>query len=146
MVFLFMGMIAGFSAASCAPAAIHAHRAAIFWTGIALMIGGIVLRQTAIRTLGKYFTFTVRVRQEQPVVDFGPYRWIRHPSYTGALLTMAGVGLALTNWASLVLILLAGAVGYTYRISVEERALSETLGEPYAAYMRRTWRLIPFIF
>ena len=110
------------------------------------MLAGIVLRQWSIRTLGRYFTFTVRVREEQPVVDFGPYKWVRHPSYSGALLTMTGVGMALSNWASLALILLFAAIGFAYRIPVEERALSEALGEPYLVYMRRTRRLIPFVF
>ena len=142
-----IGFVAGFSAAFDLPAAaIHSHHTGVFWSGIVLMVIGIVFRQMAIRTLGRYFTFTVRVREAQPVVDFGPYKWIRHPSYTGAMLTITGIGLALTNGASLAILLLSSMVGYGYRISVEERALRETLGEPYAAYMRRTWRLIPFVF
>ena len=142
-----IGMVAGFNLARNVPAAaIPWHPIAVFWLGIVLMLGGIVFRQMAIRTLGKYFTFTVRVRAEQPVVDFGPYRWVRHPSYTGSLLTMIGIGLALLNWASLLCIVVFAGAGFAKRIAVEERALSGALGEPYRAYMRRTWRLLPFVF
>jgi protein-S-isoprenylcysteine O-methyltransferase Ste14 len=80
------------------------------------------------------------------VVESGPYRLIRHPSYTGALLALFGIALALTNWASLAAIILGNAVGFGYRVMVEERALSCALGQSYSVYMRRTRRLIPFIF
>jgi protein-S-isoprenylcysteine O-methyltransferase Ste14 len=75
----------------------------------------------------------------------GPYRWIRHPSYTGSLLTILGILLCCLNWASLVLFMLP-VVGYAYRIRVEEEALVEGLGDEYRSYMRHTRRLIPLIF
>jgi protein-S-isoprenylcysteine O-methyltransferase Ste14 len=71
---------------------------------------------------------------------------VRHPSYTGAIAAAAGVGLALGNGLSLALLLAAVVPGFAYRISVEERALCETLGEPYLAYRARTKRLIPFVW
>lgn len=76
----------------------------------------------------------------------GPYRWIRHPSYTGALITLFGVGLALGNWLSLIVILVAGFTGYSYRVMVEERTLLTALGEPYREYMKHTKRFIPFVY
>ncbi len=82
----------------------------------------------------------------QVVIQSGPYRLIRHPSYTGALITLLGMGLALTNWASLIAALVIPAVGFLYRISIEERVLVEALGNPYREYMQRTCRLIPFIW
>jgi protein-S-isoprenylcysteine O-methyltransferase Ste14 len=78
------------------------------------------------------------------VVTSGPYRWIRHPSYTGALLTLLGILVCCLNWLSFFALLLAIA-GYAYRIRVEEAALAEGLGDAYRDYMRRTRRLIPFI-
>lgn len=110
------------------------------------MIGGLALRWYAMLVLGRFFTFEVAVHSGQTVVDAGPYRYVRHPSYTGALLTLIGLGLALGNWASLLTILVCMAVAYYYRISVEEAALVAALGEPYKQYMRRTRRLIPFLF
>jgi protein-S-isoprenylcysteine O-methyltransferase Ste14 len=79
------------------------------------------------------------------VIEAGPYRYIRHPSYTGALITVIGLGLALGNWASIVAMLACISAGYAYRIHVEEAALVSALGQPYREYMSRTARLVPFV-
>ena len=63
------------------------------------------VRLWAVRTLGRWFTTVVRVAPDQQVVAGGPYRWVRHPSYLGLLLTLAGLGLMLSDW-----LLLASAV------------------------------------
>jgi protein-S-isoprenylcysteine O-methyltransferase Ste14 len=125
-------------------AAIRMGRHAIFALGLVLMLVGLVLRWWAISVLGRSFTVTVGTQAEQRVVESGPYQFVRHPSYTGSLLTIAGILLCCTNVLSLLSFLLPMA-GYAYRIRVEELALIEGLGEPYRAYMRRTRRLIPFI-
>jgi len=114
-------------------------------TGIALMLAAIAFRFYAMSVLGKFFTYQVAIHPGQTVVDTGPYRYLRHPSYTGALITLAGLGLALGNWASLLALLGCMGAAYYYRISVEESALVAALGEPYKQYMRRTWRLVPFL-
>jgi protein-S-isoprenylcysteine O-methyltransferase Ste14 len=116
------------------------------WLGAILVVGGTLFRQWAIRTLGQYFTRSVRVSSDQAVVQDGPYRWVRHPSYTGGMLAAAGVGFALGNAVSLACLLAAILPGFGYRIHVEEKALVETLGEPYRAYRARTKRLIPFVW
>jgi protein-S-isoprenylcysteine O-methyltransferase Ste14 len=110
-----------------------------------LMLGGIAFRFYAMSVLGKYFTYQVAVQTGQTVIDTGPYRYLRHPSYTGALVTLVGLGLALGNWASLLVLLACMGAAYYYRISVEESALVAALGEPYKLYMQRTWRLVPFL-
>ena len=84
--------------------------------------------------------------RDQPVVQHGPYRLIRHPAYSGTFLTMLGVGLAMTNWASLVALLVCVFLGHFYRVSIEEKALIRTIGQPYIEYMRRTKRFIPWVF
>lgn len=125
-------------------AAIEWHRHAIFYAGVGMLLGGLLLRQYAIVTLGRLHTLDVSTRPAQPVVEIGPYRWVRHPSYAGAMLTAAGILLCSTNWLSLTCYaLVVGAYGY--RIWVEEVALVADLGEPYRAYMRRTKRLIPYL-
>ena len=126
-------------------AAIPRMRTEIFFLGIALIWIGIAFRYYCMRVLGKYFTFTVATHGGQTVVEAGPYRYIRHPSYTGALITLLGFGLTLGNWAGLLALIACGAIGYTYRISVEENALVAALGEPYREYMGRTQRLVPFV-
>ena len=76
----------------------------------------------------------------------GPYRWICHPSYTGSLITMLGLGLAFTNWLCLVSVPLITLIGYSYRANVEERMLTTALGDRYREYMKDTKRFIPFVY
>ncbi len=127
-------------------AAIPWHRTALFLLGVALILLGVAFRWYAIWTLGHFFTRDVAVSADQKVVQNGPYRYIRHPAYSGTILTMLGMGLALTNWASLVVLLVCVLAGHLYRVRVEEKALSQTIGQPYLEYMHRTKRFIPFVF
>jgi protein-S-isoprenylcysteine O-methyltransferase Ste14 len=117
-----------------------------FVVGLVLLLAGSLLRRHCWRTLGKHFTGDVRATADQPVVDTGLYRWIRHPSYTGGILMYLGTGIAMTSWLSAVIITFAGALGYVYRVRVEERALQANLGGRYQEYMRRTKRFVPFVF
>ena len=93
-------------------------------------------------TLGYYFTGRVMVSADQPVITAGPYRVLRHPSYTGFLLACAGVGLAAANWVALAVMVLPLAV-FFWRIHAEETALLATLGERYRAYAAQHKRLVP---
>jgi protein-S-isoprenylcysteine O-methyltransferase Ste14 len=139
------GVLLGLAAAILVPGAgIRAGSGALFDAGLALMLGGLLLRWYAVAVLGTAFTVTVGTRAEQHVVARGPYRWVRHPSYAGSLLTILGVLLCATNVVALLAFALPLA-GYAYRISIEERALVEGLGDRYSEYMRRTRRLIPFV-
>lgn len=142
-----IGLALNFSLAGLVPAAAMSwHQSILFGTGITLILLGVALRWYAIWTLGVYFTREVAVSSNQPVVQNGPYRLIRHPGYSGTLLTMLGVGLAMTNWASLVALLACVLAGYLYRVSVEEQALVQSIGKPYVDYMRSTKRFIPRVF
>jgi protein-S-isoprenylcysteine O-methyltransferase Ste14 len=116
------------------------------WAGAAVTVVGVVLRGWSVRTLGQYFTYIVRVSSDQQVVEAGPYRLIRHPSYTGGLLEGIGIGLSLRYGLGPVLIGGAMLASYLIRIAVEEKALAEGIGEPYRAYMARTKRLVPFVW
>ena len=147
LALLALSLISAALAALLLPGAALIHgRTVVFGLGIALILVGTALRTYAIRVLGRYFVITVAVGPDQQVVERGPYRLIRHPSYTGVLLSLLGFGLVLTNWASLAAIILCNAVGFGYRVMVEERVLARALGQPYITYMRRTRRLIPYIF
>ena len=125
------------------------HRPQVFGVavvaGIVLVAGGLGLRLWAIRTLGRWFTSTVMVQDGQTVIESGRYRALRHPSYTGALVTALGVTIALASVAGVLLVFLASVPAYIYRIRVEERKLLAELGGPYADYITRTWRLVPFV-
>ncbi len=120
-------------------------RTFLFGLGIFLMLAGAAFRWYSIRVLGKYFTVLVAIQPDHRIVEAGPYRLLCHPSYSGALVTLFGLGLVYGNWLSLLVLMLFTAAGYAYRISVEERALIAALGEPYRAYMKRTKRIIPFV-
>jgi protein-S-isoprenylcysteine O-methyltransferase len=122
------------------------HRVAILSLGVILMLLGVALRWYAIWMLGRYFTRDVAVSANQQVVRRGPYRFIRHPAYSGTFLTMIGVGLALTNWASLLVLCICVLLGHLYRVRVEEKALIRAIGQPYIEYMRHTKRFIPWVF
>jgi protein-S-isoprenylcysteine O-methyltransferase Ste14 len=119
-------------------------RTLVFALGLVLGAAGIALRWWAVITLGRFFTTRVMTTGDQTVVERGPYRFVRHPSYAGGLLTILGVILCSTNWLSIACFAVA-LPGFAYRIAVEERALSHGLGEPYRDYMRRTKRLVPFV-
>jgi len=140
-----LGVGLGFVAAIGARfATIPWDRHLIFYVGIALLVAGVAVRQWAIATLGLFHTLDVTTRPDQPVIDDGPYRWMRHPSYSGAMLTAIGILLCATNWLALCCFVIV-ALGYAYRIRVEEKALAADLGPPYHEYASRTKRLIPFV-
>ena len=127
-------------------AAIRWKPTCLFFIGIAFMLAGMVLRFYAMAVLGRFFTYHVATHANQTVVEVGTYKYIRHPSYTGALMIFVGLGLALGNWAGLLALLVCVGIAYAYRISVEESVLAAALGVPYQKYMRRTRRLVPFLF
>ncbi len=151
--FVVMSIVVGGGViAACVLAAVWTG-AAIPWlrvqvtlAGLVVVVLGAALRWWSIFALGRYFTFEVAVRSTQSVVQSGPYRFVRHPSYTAILIMLLGVGLVLENWVSLVTLLVTGLIGLLYRIKVEELALVEGLGQPYVEYMRHTRRLIPLMF
>ncbi|MBB4689239.1 methyltransferase family protein [Amycolatopsis jiangsuensis] len=111
--------------------------------GVVAMGAGLVLRGWSVVVLGKAFRTTVEVGRDQPVVTRGPYRRVRHPSYTGVLLLAAGYGLAAGNWLSFALTVVLPLVSVLVRIAVEERALVRVLGRPYETYRAGTKRLVP---
>lgn len=108
----------------------------IMWTGLAVRIWAIVV-------LGRSFRMTVEVDSDQKVVDSGPYRFVRHPSYTGILLLMVGLGLAYGNWLALALLLVLPVGVLIRRIFVEEALLTDVMGRAYVDYAARTKRLVP---
>jgi len=114
--------------------------------GCAVGLTGVAVRWWAIRTLGARFTRELQIASDHAVVNDGPYRHIRHPSYTGAILMIAGVGVGLGNALSFAACLVLPAIGYLQRIPHEEALLCRELGEPYVEYARRTRRLVPGLY
>jgi protein-S-isoprenylcysteine O-methyltransferase len=115
-------------------------------TGLALMLAGIILRSSAIATLGDYFTGKVRILSEHRLVRSGVYRYARHPAYSGALVAYLGLGLSFANWISFVLIFFPVLLAALRRIRVEEEALRQAFGKEYVEYSEKTKRLLPGIY
>jgi protein-S-isoprenylcysteine O-methyltransferase Ste14 len=139
-----VAIFAGF-AASFLPWFVTPWPGISFIFGTCMLLGGGILRRVCFRVLGKYFTVAVIVNSDQPVIEHGPYRLVRHPSYTAYFMILLGIGIALGNWLSVVILFAVPCFVYARRVQAEEKALLETIGEPYRAYMSRTKRFIPFL-
>ena len=111
--------------------------------GVALFAAGLILRWWAIVTLGRFFTVDVVIEPDHELVERGPFRLARHPSYTGVLLAFVGFALTLRNWAALLVVIVPIFVAFARRMNVEEEALRGALGDRYAEYTKRTKRLVP---
>jgi protein-S-isoprenylcysteine O-methyltransferase len=122
------------------------HWVALQTAGLVVMGIGITVRSTAIIQLGRFHTPNVAVRSDHQLKQTGLYRYVRHPSYLGALIAFLGFGFALGNWLSVVVMMLITPCIYLYRIHEEDTALSAELGEPYRQYCLRTKRLIPWLY
>jgi len=139
-------IILGIMAAYRLPAArIHLGEVGLV-TGRCLFVPGLVLRWWSIIYLGRFFTTNVAIAADHRLIDSGPYRFIRHPSYAGSLLALTGFTLCIPNWASWLLILVPCCAVMLWRIHVEEQALTTALGPAYKDYAARTKRLVPLIY
>ena len=114
--------------------------------GLALMLAGLLLRWWSILHLGRFFTKDVVIASDHRLVDSGPYKLIRHPSYTGLLIFIAGVALCFGNLVSALVLLVPFGALMLRRMRIEEAALSRALGDAYSSYMSRTKRLIPGVY
>ncbi|MGH8217041.1 MAG: methyltransferase family protein [Steroidobacteraceae bacterium] len=132
-------------------ALVHVHRAdfstpATFGIGLAVMVGGQIVRWWSIATLGRFFTTYVAIRSGHRLVQAGPYRFVRHPSYTGILIIHVGAALCFGNLLSVLALLLPVWFALGNRMRVEEAALAQALGAEYREYMARTKRLVPGLY
>ena len=135
-----------FSLAYLLPAANMGGAPALRSLGIATFVVGLMIRWYAIVHLGRFFTVNVAIATDHRVIDSGPYRFVRHPSYTGALMAFLGLALCLANWISLVVMVVPVFLVFLRRMHVEEGALLLALGDQYRDYMNRTKRLIPAVY
>jgi protein-S-isoprenylcysteine O-methyltransferase Ste14 len=115
------------------------------YIGLALLTLGGALRVAAVFVLGHRFTGLVAIQEGHRLQTTGLYRHVRHPSYTGALLYVAGYVLVFRCWLGLLLV--AGTLAVLVpRMNSEEALLESEFGEEYKSYRRRTWRLVPWVY
>jgi len=143
---IMVSVAAGIYVAKHWSAAALPHHRSFMFAGVALFVTGLLLRWWAIITLGRFFTVDVAIEPDHELIERGPFRMVRHSSYTGVLLAFVGLALTLGNWAALLAILVPIGAAFIHRMNVEESALSGALGPQYTDYMRRTNRLVPFLY
>ena len=115
-----------------------------YWIGVGLVIVGLGFTVWARVVLGGNWSATVTVKHDHEIVRSGPYRWLRHPIYTGLLLAFVGCAVALGEWRGIVAVAIVWAALWR-KLRLEERWLTEEFGTRYSDYRRETWALIPFV-
>ena len=122
------------------------HWNTFFLFGSILAVIGLIIRVTSILQLKQQFTYTVTKIENHELVETGFYKIIRHPGYLGQLIIFLGISTCLSNWLSILLMLVPVLLGYLNRINVEEKFMAEQMGQIYLDYQKRTKRLIPAIY
>ena len=118
----------------------------VHWMGLVIFFAGICLRWYSMAHLGRLFTFDVAVAADHRVIDSGPYHYIRHPAYSGSLLSFVGLGVCGGNAVSLLALVAPIVLAFSRRIAIEEAALTSALGHCYSDYAERTKRLLPYVY
>jgi protein-S-isoprenylcysteine O-methyltransferase Ste14 len=117
-----------------------------FATGMALFAIGFTIRIYSILTLKQYFTYSVAKVENHKIISTGLYKFIRHPGYLGQLIIFMGISISISNWLSILLMMIPATLGYLYRIKVEEKFMTDQFGEDYKNYQHRTKRIIPMLY
>jgi protein-S-isoprenylcysteine O-methyltransferase Ste14 len=116
------------------------------WAGVGLMLGGLGLHLTAMRTLEKHYRGNLELVKAHLLITHGIYSVVRHPGYLGNLLIGLGFGLATGSWLAVIAIVIVFFAAYTFRIRQEEKMLTKTFGQEYKLYSKSTSRLIPYVY
>ena len=122
------------------------HWNTFFVTGSILVLTGLIIRVTSILQLKQQFTYTVTKIKNHELIETGLYKIIRHPGYLGQLIIFLGISVCLSNWLSILLMMIPVLLGYLNRINVEEKFMIEQMGQIYLDYRKRTKKLIPGIY
>lgn len=139
-------IFAGFFLRAAFPQGRLPHPQVFYVLGLILFVLGLIVRWIAIVHLGRFFTVNLAIAEDHQLITTGPYRFVRHPSYTGTLLIFLGFGLCMLNIFSLAAEFLPISAAFLWRMHVEEAALKDAFGEQYRSYAASTRRLIPFVY
>ena len=146
VVSIWLGVGLAFAAARRAPSASFDGGWRWVIVGVVLLVAGAGFRIWAIATLGRLFTYYVSIQEGHRLVESGPYRFVRHPSYTGGLVGLLGIGVCLENWAGLAAVFVFPLLGILVRIRAEEARLAAAFGDEYTSYAARHKRLLPHVW
>jgi len=116
-----------------------------YWPGVLLIAAGLGFSVWARQHLGRNWSGTVQVKQDHQLVRDGPYRFVRHPIYTGVLTALLGTALVNNHWGGILAVVIAFG-SFWRKLTLEERFMGETFGSAYEEYRRKTAALIPFLF
>jgi protein-S-isoprenylcysteine O-methyltransferase Ste14 len=117
---------------------------AAYWSGVALLVLGLAFSVWARAYLGRNWSGVVTLKEDHELIRSGPYRYVRHPIYSGLLLALLGTAIVRGDWLALLAVAIAlGALWHKLRL--EERWLGEMFGEDYARYQAEVAALIPFV-
>ena len=144
-VFIALGYLLSFSIGATRIGRIY-HWDTFFAIGAFLTIVGLIIRINSILTLKQHFTYTVTKIEHHQLIETGFYKYIRHPGYLGQLIIFIGISTSISNWLSVLLMMIPVLFGYINRIRVEERFMMEYMGTKYIDYQKKTKRLIPGIY
>lgn len=111
-----------------------------------IFAGGLALRYSAVRRLGRFFTTHVIIHHQHRLIGDGPYRRLRHPAYTGLLVALAGAGLAMGDVVAWLLLMVPSFLAFKARIDIEENMLQQAFGAVYRDYCKTRWKLLPWLF
>jgi len=143
----FASLVLPFNVFTVVDARLHAQESLdwgfVAFVALLAIAGGLAIRTWAVQTLGRFFTLHVQVTGDQPIIQDGPYRYVRHPAYTGALLFILGAPLMWHAWLTLTGAAIAFGLWFRRRIDQEEAVLVEAKGAAYREYMRTTPALFP---
>jgi len=114
--------------------------------GAILAAVGLIIRISSILKLKQQFTYTVTKVENHQLIETGLYKYIRHPGYLGQIIIFLGIATALSNWISILLMIIPVSAGFMNRMRIEEKFLTQQMGQKYTEYQKRTKKLIPYIF
>ena len=115
-------------------------------SGVLLLIVGTLLRLYAIKVLGKYFSAVVEIKDQHQIIRTGPFKVLRHPSYTGAYIAMLGGALFLHSLTGVIILGIGMLIVYHLRIKAEEKTLIRHFRKDYLDYANETWKMFPYIW
>jgi protein-S-isoprenylcysteine O-methyltransferase Ste14 len=125
--------------------AVFRESSSIRFIGLILSFSGFIIMNWSVMVLGRQFSVDVTIQEDHKLVTNGPYKYIRHPRYSGIVVFFSGISLIFLSWISLAIVLLLIFV-LLWRISDEEKLMQQEFGKGWEKYKKRTFSLIPFIY